>query len=700
MLSDAGLQRWLEHESTPPEADCLLLYDRPDQLISLAGAAPDFQKVTALSLLAGFRRLLELSEHSGQPVLAISQLQWLGSHGLCTWLEGGDIVTPSPVSPLPIPPLVASVVLSILEAQPALLDCYYDLELRAVLLGRDPDLRYSERLQLSAQDAELLLQAFLASLRVEAAAPVLEQRLSTLHAELLEGKEEAEKSLTYLHQVQEDREHYFMADSEKQRQLVACDRELEELRLSNAAQLSAHEQELKVLRERLEPQLAELEQRLSSKDTELHEVRKASELTLLQLHQVQKELEHYSLATSEKQQQLEVQDRELEELRLSSAAQFSAHEQELKVLRDRLEPQLAELEQRLSSRDTELHEVREAAELTLLQLHQVQEQLEHYSLATAEKQQQLEVQDRELEGLRLSNAAQLSAHEQELKVLRDRFEFQVSGLEQRLSSKQTELHEVMEASELTLLQLHQVQEQLEHYSLATAEKQQQLEVQDRELEGLRLSNAAQLSAHEQELKVLRDRFEFQVSGLEQRLSSKQTELHEVMEASELTLLQLHQVQEQLEHFFLNNGEKQQQLEARDREFETLRQLFEPRLAELEDCLASRDSELQVVSEAAERSLLQLHQVQEELEHYFLKARASDQLAQAQYEQLQRAQRLIVRLQPDVIPPIPYSSTLSVQVWPAVAAAMPKPTLETEALLSTYAESLQRARALLERARGL
>ena len=615
MLSDAGLQRWLEHESTPPEADCLLLYDRPDQLISLAGAAPDFQKVTALSLLAGFRRLLELSEHSGQPVLAISQLQWLGSHGLCTWLEGGDIVTPSPVSPLPIPPLVASVVLSILEAQPALLDCYYDLELRAVLLGRDPDLRYSERLQLSAQDAELLLQAFLASLRVEAAAPVLEQRLSTLHAELLEGKEEAEKSLTYLHQVQEDREHYFMADSEKQRQLVACDRELEELRLSNAAQLSAHEQELKVLRERLEPQLAELEQRLSSKDTELHEVRKASELTLLQLHQVQKELEHYSLATSEKQQQLEVQDRELEELRLSSAAQFSAHEQELKVLRDRLEPQLAELEQRLSSRDTELHEVREAAELTLLQLHQVQEQLEHYSLATAEKQQQLEVQDRELEGLRLSNAAQLSAHEQELKVLRDRFEFQVSGLEQRLSSKQTELHEVMEASELTLLQLHQVQEQLEH-------------------------------------------------------------------------------------FFLNNGEKQQQLEARDREFETLRQLFEPRLAELEDCLASRDSELQVVSEAAERSLLQLHQVQEELEHYFLKARASDQLAQAQYEQLQRAQRLIVRLQPDVIPPIPYSSTLSVQVWPAVAAAMPKPTLETEALLSTYAESLQRARALLERARGL
>jgi len=531
ILSGAGLQRWPERESTPPGADCLLLYDSPDQLLCLAVTAPDFQRLTALSLSAGFRRLLELSQHSGQPVLSISQLQRLGSHGLRTWLEGGDIVTPSPFASLPIPPLVASVVLRILEAQPALLDCYYDLELHAVLLGRDPDLRYSERLQLASQEAEALLQALLASLRVEAAAPDLEQLLSTMNSELRVAREEGEKTLSYLHQVQEDCENYFMADSEKQRQLVARDQELEELRLTKAAQDIAHEQEVKALRERLEPQLAELVQRLSSRDTELHEVREAAELTLLQLHQVQEQLEHYFLANAEKQQQLEARDRNFDELRLTKAAQDIAHEQEVKALRERLEPQLAELVQRLSSRDTELHEVREAAELTLLQLHQVQEQLEHY--------------------------------------------------------------------------------------------------------------------------------------------------------------------------FLVSGEEQHQWEAREREFESLREFLESRLAELEQRLASKDTELLEAREALELSQLQLHQVQEELEHYFLKARASDQLAQAQCEQLKRAQRLMVRLQPHELLSTPLDqSSLGVQVWPEVTATMPKPTLETEALLSAYAASLQRSSVLLDRARRL
>jgi len=44
--------------------------------------------------------------------------------------------------------------------------------------------------------------------------------------------------------------------------------------------------------------------------------------------------------------------------------------------------------------------------------------------------------------------------------------------------------------------------------------------------------------------------------------------------------------------------------------------------------------------------------------------------------------------------------LSVQVLPKVADAMTHPTLETDALLSTYAASLQRASALLERFRRL
>jgi hypothetical protein len=95
---------------------------------------------------------------------------------------------------------------------------------------------------------------------------------------------------------------------------------------------------------------------------------------------------------------------------------------------------------------------------------------------------------------------------------------------------------------------------------------------------------------------------------------------------------------------------------------------------------------------------QLHQAQEELEHYFLKARAGDQLAQSQMEQLQRAQSLMVRLNPDVLPNAPYPPALAVEVLSELPAAMPDPSLQTQALLSTYAASLQRASALLQRAR--
>ena len=182
------------------------------------------------------------------------------------------------------------------------------------------------------------------------------------------------------------------------------------------------------------------------------------------------------------------------------------------------------------------------------------------------------------------------------------------------------------------------------------------------------------------------------------------------------MVQLHQVQEEREHSLLADGENQRQLEAGFRdleelrrsmaaqesayesELEALRQRLEPRVAELEQSLASRETELREAREAAELSLPQLHLVEDELEQFFLKARASDQLAQAQLEQLQRAQALMVRLHPEDLPAGRYSPALAVEVLSEVAAAMPDPTLQTKALLSTYAASLQRASAFLERAR--
>ena len=468
----------------------------------------------------------------------------------------------------------------------------------------------------------------------------------------------------------------------------------------------------------MESQLTEFEQRLASADTDLQEARKVAEHSLLELHQqVQEEREQYILADGEKQIQLEARNLELSELQLTQAAQVSAHELELKALRELLESQLTEFEQRLASADTDLQDAKKAAQHSLLELHQqVQEEREQYVLADVMNQRQLEARDRELSELLRTQASQESAHELELKALRELLESQLAELAQRLASSNTELRQVREADELSMVQFHQVQEELAHYLLVDGEKQRQIEASAQELEQLRLTKSAQERSHELELKALRELFESQFAELEQRLVSRDMELREAREAAELSMLQLHQVQEDLEQYFFIDGEKQLKLEARERELEELRRSravqetalvqelqtslehLELRLVELEHRLASKEIELQEVTEAAELSLLQLHQVQEELENYFLKSRASEQLAQAQFEQLQRAQGLMLRLHPDVLPNGPYPTSLPVQVLPELAAATPNPTLQAEALLNTYAASLQRASALLERAR--
>jgi chromosome segregation ATPase len=334
-------------------------------------------------------------------------------------------------------------------------------------------------------------------------------------------------------------------------------------------------------------------------------------------------------------------------------------------------------------------------------------------------QRQLEAGVSDLEELRRLKTAQASAHEQELEALRQRLEPQLAELEQRLISRDTELREAREAAEQSFLQLHQVLEELEHYFLADAEKQRQLEAGVRDLEELRRSKADQESHHEQataaqqrahveELQALRLQLEPRLAELEQRLAGRDAELREARETAEMTLLQLHQqVQEERERHSMAEGEKQRQLEAGVRDLEELQRLktdqesaHEQAKAVLEQGLASRETQLWQAREEAETTFKQLHQTQEELEHYFLEARAGDQLVQAQLEQLQRAQSLMLRLNPDVLPNDPYPPALAVEVLSELPAAMPDPSLQTQALLSTYAASLQRASALLERARRL
>ena len=358
------------------------------------------------------------------------------------------------------------------------------------------------------------------------------------------------------------------------------------------------------------------------------------------------------------------------------ADQASAYEQEIEISRQRFDSYLADLEQHLASKDTELQEARQSSEQTLLQLHQIQQEREHFFQSDSEKQRQLEAGVRELEELRQSKAAQANVYEQEMESLRQRLEPQVAELEQRLGTRDMELRDMRKEAEVSLLQLHQAQEELEHYFLADSEKKRKLEIADHELEKLRQSKAALESAHEQELEALRQR-----SLLAE--CEKGRELKERVQELE----QLHRT-------------KAAQASTHAQELEALRKRLEPQIEELEHRLASRDMELRESRKESESFMLQLHQTQEELEHHFLKARASDQLAQAQLEQLQRAQALMVRFHPGVLSTSTdsYPPALAVEVLPEVSAAMNDPTLQTKALLSTYSASLQRASALLERAR--
>ena len=67
------------------------------------------------------------------------------------------------------------------------------------------------------------------------------------------------------------------------------------------------------------------------------------------------------------------------------------------------------------------------------------------------------------------------------------------------------------------------------------------------------------------------------------------------------------------------------------------------MADLQQQLSSQAEALTEAREEADLTLLQLHQVQEELERYFLRSRAGDQLVAAQAEQNGRAFALLGRM---------------------------------------------------------
>ena len=141
---------------------------------------------------------------------------------------------------------------------------------------------------------------------------------------------------------------------------------------------------------------------------------------------------------------------------------------------------------------------------------------------------------------------------------------------------------------------------------------------------------------------------------------------------------------------------QRQLELKDKEAWSMQLELDSAFHKIRDLKAAQDEHISNYNDSqteVQVTLSQLHQVQEELEYYFLHAQSSRQLTDAQSRELLRAETLLGRL---------LSNSFHINdIYPSYVEVLPPVTpsaqVQTEALLVSYAKTISRAAALLRRA---
>jgi len=160
-------------------------------------------------------------------------------------------------------------------------------------------------------------------------------------------------------------------------------------------------------------------------------------------------------------------------------------------------------------------------------------------------------------------------------------------------------------NELLVLQLHQVQEELEKIYL--------------DKKALERSTQENKTLEEKQTSILTD-MRNETKGLKQTVSALQYEQSETRSENELLVLQLHQVQEELEKIYLDK----KALERSTQENKTLEEKQTSILTDmrnetkgLKQTVSALQYEQSEMRSENELLVLQLHQVQEELEYYYL-----------------------------------------------------------------------------------
>lgn len=241
-------------------------------------------------------------------------------------------------------------------------------------------------------------------------------------------------------------------------------------------------------------QLLALQAEKNTTEQELEQARQENELLLLQLHQVQEELENTFLRKQTLEQEIQKAGQQQQELQTKlTAVQTSEQQHKSWVLKLKNELELAGQN---SINKQALENIKQENELLMLQLHQVQEELESTFLNKQKLEQEIKLANQQQQELQ-TKLTTIQASEQKNKALVKDLEKQLEQAKQNSSNPQ-ELEEAKQENELLLLQLHQVQEELEHYFLhhqqATKEKEQ-LAAENRRLKQ-QLNQAEQLIAEQ------------------------------------------------------------------------------------------------------------------------------------------------------------------------------------------------------------
>ena len=223
------------------------------------------------------------------------------------------------------------------------------------------------------------------------------------------------------------------------------------------------------------------------------------------------------------------------------------------------------------------------------------------------------------------NKAQQQKEKEQLTAQNDTLASEKASVASEKASIEAQLKDSLEEGELILQQLHQVQEELENYFLKCKDAEQKHD-------SLQKTNADLTAARDTQAKAASERLQ-QVEVLSKEKTALTTQ-KQALEKANAELIASRDAQAKAA------AERQKQVEVLTQEKTQLT----AQKGTLESEKASMEAQLKDSLEEGELILLQLHQVQEELENYFLKYKEAEQ----KHDGLQYRWRQMLKRYPDYV----------------------------------------------------